>query len=131
MTETSLADLKGIYDGAVETRDLSLLRDFGFMDGVKTLDELRAVVRTSCYWGDELALPALERETGLRAVVVLGDGAIPRVAARFDAPTSERVIFVRLRRYHYELIEVDGRVVFGADSFEPSAPSASAESRQR
>jgi hypothetical protein len=122
MTESILSGLKGVYDGAVESRDSSLLRDFGFMEGVKTLEDLRAVVQTPLYWGDELALPALERATGLRAVVVLGDGAIPRVAARFDAPTSERVIFVRLRRYHYELIEVDGRVVFGADSFQ--SPSA-------
>jgi len=114
-----LSDLKAVYDGAVETRDSSLLRDFGFMEGVTTLQGLRDVVQTSAYWGDELALPALELATGLRAVVVLGDGAIPRIAARFDAPVSDRIIFVRLRRFHYELIEVDGRVVFGAESFKP------------
>lgn len=119
MTETVLSDLKAVYDGAVETRDSSLLRDFGFMEGVTTLQGLRDVVQTSAYWGDELALPALELATGLRAVVVLGDGAIPRIAARFDAPVSDRIIFVRLRRFHYELIEVDGRVVFGAESFKP------------
>lgn len=119
LTKEILAELRSVYDGAVEGRDAELIRDYDFMQGVKTLDELRSVVRTSRYWGDELALPALEKATGLRAVVVLGDGRRARVAARFedDAETvPKRFIFVRLRNAHYELLEVGGRLVFENES---------------
>lgn len=119
LTEEILAELRSVYDGAVDGRDAELIRDYDFMKGVKTLDELRSVVRTSRYWGDELALPALEKATGLRAVVVLGEGRRARVAARFedDAETvPKRFMFVRLKHAHYELLEVGGRLVFENES---------------
>jgi hypothetical protein len=110
-TDDMLAELKSVRAG----ENAELARDFEFARGVETLEQLRAAMRTSRYWGDELALPALERATDLRAVVLLHDGGPPRVAARLDgAAPRAGVIFLKLRRAHYELLEVDGRYIFDA-----------------
>jgi hypothetical protein len=123
MTEPVLADLRCLYNDAVKARDASVVRDYAFMDGVETLEQLRAAMQTSRYWGDEMALPVLERVTGLRVVVLVSTGARYSVAARLDrgeAP-GKRVIFVRLRNQHYELLEFGGQVVFDSASLRPRA----------
>jgi hypothetical protein len=131
MTESVLAELRCLYDGATKERDAALMKDYAFMEGVESLEQLRAAVQTSRYWGDELALPVLERATGLHAVVVLSDGARSSVAARLDAPghgSRTNVIFVRLRDQHYELLEFDGQVVFSSASLRaPSKPRRDSE----
>jgi len=123
MTEPVLADLRCLYNDAVKARDASVVRDYAFMDGVETLEQLRAAMQTSRYWGDEMALPVLERVTGLRVVVLVSTGARYSVAARLDRgeASGKRVIFVRLRNQHYELLEFGGQVVFDSASLRPRA----------
>jgi hypothetical protein len=130
MTEQMLADLRSLYNGAVEARDAILVRDYAFMDGVDTLEQLRVAMQTPRYWGDEMALPVLERVTGLCVIVVIFNGTRYSVAARLDGKdaTGKKTIFVRLRNQHYELLEFDGRVVFDSASLKPRRDVAGASS---
>mmetsp|Transcript_11210 Transcript_11210/g.19738 ORF Transcript_11210/g.19738 Transcript_11210/m.19738 type:complete len:306 (+) Transcript_11210:1709-2626(+) len=103
LTEEHLASLKAIYDNADEA---SVLSDYGFMAHVETLADLRRKVMTAEYWGDEMALVALEEATGVRPFVVDADGELIR---RFKHPRpARRYLIVRLVGKHYQLAKYKG-----------------------
>jgi hypothetical protein len=126
--EEQLGALKCIFAAAAAEGDRAVLADYNFMRGVETLEDLRARVRTSAYYGDELALTALEKHTGLGALVLIGAsgrGAPLAPAARLDAHTgTDRYILLRLRDVHYQLVAVGDRRVFARDELPPALAAA-------
>lgn len=109
MDAEKLEVLRQIYEEAKRARDLAMLADYGWMRGVRTLPQLRRRVRSRAYFGDDMALPVLERETQLNAVVVK-DGAVQR---RLDDPLPGRPwVVLLLRDVHYRLVRRGGAAAF-------------------
>jgi hypothetical protein len=113
LNENQLEQLKSIYKGAD-------LEDYKFMEGVKTLNDLREKVKSREYWGDELAIPVLERMTNLRAHIVLKEPGKASFAKRLDEPhESGEFIVLLLDGKHYSLIELNGQRVFRTNEHFP------------
>ena len=112
-TEDQLDTLKLVYSGAEQENDIEILNDYSFMKGVETLGDLRVGMMKRSYWGDEMALTALEKETGLKAVVFTtlhGKMEIAKQLGDSVPPASGRYIMLRLHANHYQLIKYDKRV---------------------
>lgn len=74
ITDDQFSVLKIIYDGAKQEKEYQVLNDYNFMSGVETIDDLRDVItNTKKYWGDEMAIRALEKASGITAVVITKD----------------------------------------------------------
>ena len=85
------------------------------MEGVKDLAELRSVMLTRLYWGDDFALPVIERKTGLKIKVLTALGEeLKRPGVRIKQ--GEKFIHLRLEGQHYELLKdkATGNTVFVA-----------------
>jgi hypothetical protein len=125
--ESQFRLLRDLYRSAAGQRgrgQAGLVRDYSFMRGVRSLGDLRRVIETgTSYYGDELALGALERAYPLRLVVVVMDPASggPQLARRFrdeEDPPKENdpaplhaVLVLDRPRQHYSLMKFLGRRV--------------------
>lgn len=122
-TQDQLEILKVIYNDARKENDWDQLQDYMFMQGVDTLDELRNAIRTKRYWGDEMALTALQDFTGLVPVVIKEDGRGNFEVARRIAPQGGSTrppadalfVMLLLSHAHYRLVEYEGRAKMTID----------------
>ncbi len=120
LNDEHFKSLSDIYNMAKEERDYQLLRDYSFMKGVNDLTDLRSSVMKSTYYGDELALSALEKWSGIRPIVLTpkksGNGL--EVSARIEdkePPRSNAYLLLLLRNVHYENIEYKGKLLMKID----------------
>lgn len=107
MDEEKLGVLKQIYKES--QGDMDMMKDYSWMRGVDTLHDLREKVMTPMYYGDDMALPLLERATGLDAVVVSRGAEQKRMDDRVGAGAW---IVLLLKNVHYTLMQRNGRAVF-------------------
>lgn len=114
VTDEHFKSLRSIYSTAKEdATDMELIRDYCFMEGVESLEDLKAVVLTPKYWGDEIALQALEDATKLKFIVIQRQENGSFVVARQideKAPPSGLYVLLSLDSQHYEVISFGGKV---------------------
>lgn len=109
ITETNLDFLMTLYKDAKHESDNELLRDYGFMATVTTLDELKNIVGTRAYFGDDMALEALDEALNVNVLVVtFSSNGTMRIADRLKKKTkfeeSKRFGIFVLNDIHYELL---------------------------
>lgn len=115
VSEDQFYVLKAIYDGAVEEKEYDVIKDYNFMRGVQNVEELRKAMMTTHYWGDEMALSAVEDASGICAVVITTDDKNrPIVAQRLGKTIkndTNRFIVLLLENSHYQLAAYKGNIV--------------------
>ena len=136
VTSEQFEMLKVIYEDAQREKDWDQLQDYMFMRGVNTLEDLRAVIRTKRYWGDEIALSALEEHLGVTPVVIKEDdqGGFD-VAQRIKAKQQDRLptqsqrdlseidakqrgmlfIILHLQHSHYRLVRFNHKTILSLE----------------
>ena len=114
MTENKLEFLVALYTDAKKEKNVPLLCDYAFMHDITTLEGLRAVIRTRRYFGDEMALDALDAALEVTTLVLsISMGRLMRLAVRCS-PTKRNVfVIVTLDEdaIHYELVSFHGRTL--------------------
>lgn len=106
--------LKVIYDDAKREKDWDQLQDYSFMEGVDSLEALRQSIRTPRYWGDEMALTALEKFTKLTPVVITQkrEGVFEvarRISEDVTKSATKLYMILFLHHAHYRLVKYRGR----------------------
>lgn len=102
--------LKEIYDYALKNKDLGVLHDYDFMNGVNNLQQLKKIINTSNYWGDDMALDAIEHQyKSLRFIVIKEEHNELKICQRLQKnDDSMGCVFLYLKNKHYQLITIDG-----------------------
>lgn len=124
-TPEKLEFLSGLYSAAVEEKEDALLRDYSFMKGVESVEDLHAAIMTRAYFGDEMALDALEEKFGVRGVVLLiTDNSRVSMAHRLvkksAKPAKEfALLLLDQEGVHYELVQYMDRSVMRLDQLPP------------
>jgi predicted NAD-dependent protein-ADP-ribosyltransferase YbiA (DUF1768 family) len=54
----------------ISAEQKELRQHFAFMENVKTIDEMREIIKTSKYWADELAITTLERLYNVKFIIL-------------------------------------------------------------
>lgn len=125
--EKELGFLRSIYTSALREGDRSLLRDYSFMKNVETVRDLRSAIMTTEYYGDEMALQAIERAYPMKLLVVrsLANDRL-ELARRFSADEAEEeskpwfcLLLLNVFAQHYELISYESRVAMRKDELPP------------
>lgn len=109
MTQEKFETLKTIYNMAKQDGDTDLLNDYGWVADSQNLKQLKAHMMKPTYFGDEIALAALEKLTGLNTIVVK-DGAIQKRAEKRQ-PTGLWIVLL-LKNVHYRILALDQTLVF-------------------
>lgn len=113
--EDQFSVLKIIYDEAARENEYTVLQDYNFMRGVETLEDLRRNMKTREYWGDEMAIRALEEASGISLCVVTKDQSNKTIIAnKMDANQtvdSKRHLIVLLENSHYQVIKYKNNIV--------------------
>lgn len=119
VTEDQFSVLKLIYDEAARENEYTVLQDYNFMRGAETLEGLRDNMKTTQYWGDEMAIRALEEASGISLCVITKDQSNKTIVAnKMDSdqiPDSKRNLVVLLENSHYQIIEYKGKIVLDKD----------------
>lgn len=125
--EKELGFLRSIYTSAMREGDRSLVRDYSFMRDVETVRDLRRVIMTTEYYGDEMALQAIERAYPMKLLVVrsLANDRL-ELARRFSADEAEEeskpwfcLLLLNVFAQHYELISYESRVAMRKNELPP------------
>jgi hypothetical protein len=109
MNNDKLETLKSIYLVAKEDRNYEMLKDYGFMRNVNTLDDLRRKIMTREYYGDDMAIAILEEYTGLNSIIISNGSE----QIRLEKPKGNKYIVLILKNVHYRILGTDtGKLVF-------------------
>jgi len=118
MGDDQLETLKAIYQAAVQDNDFDMLADYSWLRGVENLAQLKSRIMTREYYGDDMALPILEKKTGLNATVVKGG----EVQKRLEETTKGGGhIVLLLKDLHYRIVAIGKTLVFPRPSEEAIA----------
>ena len=122
VTEDQYTVLKLIYDEAERENEYTVLQDYNFMRGAETLEGLRNNMKTTQYWGDEMAIRALEEASGISLCVITKDQSNRTIVAnKMDSDQtsdSNRNLVVLLENSHYQIIEYKGKMVLDRDEIQ-------------
>ncbi len=114
MTQEKLDFLVSLYTDARKEKNISLMCDYAFMRDVTTLEELRAAIHTRRYFGDEMALDALDVALGVTTLVLsVSTNGLMRLAVRCSPVNRDVFAIVTLDEdaVHYELVTFHGRTL--------------------
>lgn len=113
ITKEKFDFLFDLFTNAKKNRDRSLLADYGFMSNVTCVTDLKDVVKTSAYFGDDMALRALEAEYPIHCIVLEASGNKVEKMERFKVDEEKEKWFaiLSLENVHYELVQYNGAVV--------------------
>ena len=101
--------LRTLYQNAVEDNNLDMLKEFAYVKNLTTLSELKEAMLCPTYWGDELAVVALENFTGLQAFILKNE----QFQQRPGVNQRKKAIYLDLRNEHYRLFRTeDGQAIF-------------------
>lgn len=109
--------LRDIYVMAEKARDVDILADYSFMRGVETVGDLRKAMMHSKYYGDEIAVTALERAFPVHCLILR---LLPRkrieLARRYSEQEGQEkrwfsLLILDMESQHYELLKCNGQVV--------------------
>jgi len=115
MDKEKLETLKTIYLVAKNDKNYDILKDYYFMENVDTLKDLRKVIMTRVYYGDDMAIAALEKHTGINVVVI--SNGVEQI--RLEKPKGNNYIVLVLKNIHYRLLGTrNGKFVFKNKPFE-------------
>lgn len=112
--------LRDLYTQAFRENNRAILADLAFMRHVHSPDALRRFMRTSAYWGDEMAIDAIEQRLGVKLLILdprrARAGRSPCVFQSTQRPYHPRFyVMLNFTGSHYELITHDGRALFALD----------------
>jgi len=123
--EKELEFLRNIYTMAWREGDQSLLSDYSFMINVHTLPQLRQAIMRPSYFGDEMALKAIENVYPVKCMVLrmLPNDKI-ELAKRFDDHNVNTkpwfsLLLLNLSYQHYELVYFKGRCTMRREDLPP------------
>ena len=130
VTHEEFETLFQIYSGAAAgSPDYQILNDYAFMRNVSTLDEMRDAMKTRVYFGDEMAVRALENSFGVNWVILLKRGDTSgqnrvHLSKRFNNPDKERstkyaILLLREDTVHYKLVKLNGKSVIDEEELPP------------
>ena len=109
--------LQSIYTMAERENETELMTDYGYMKYVTSVPELRRAIMTRNYFGDEMAIRAIERAYPVKFMVIrmLEDNRI-ELSRRFsDEEVNDKpwfaMLLLNLRAVHYELISYNDKNV--------------------
>ena len=115
--EKEFTMLQNIYTMAVRAGDVELMQDYRFMHNVASVPALRHTIMTPSYFGDEMALRAIEAAYPVKFMVIrmAGENKI-ELSRRFsDEEACEKpwfaMLLLNLRAVHYELISFKDKAV--------------------
>ena len=114
MTQEKLDFLVSLYADAKKEVNISLLSDYAFMRNVTTLEDLRAAIHTRRYFGDEMALDALDAYFEITTLVLsVSSDRLMRLAVRCSPVKRDVFAIVTLDEdaVHYELVTFHGRTL--------------------
>lgn len=113
ITEDQFYFLKEIYTHAISERDRNILHDYDFMHGIDYLHQLQQIIKTTDYWGDDMALDAIEEKyKALRFIVIKEEDNELKICQRLQKnKESIGCVFLYLKNKHYQLITIDGHYV--------------------
>lgn len=118
VTEDQFETMRAIFKGAAAEKDHEVLRDYGWIAGARTIEDLRAKMMSSNYFGDELAVAALENRLKLRLVVMQFRDDRYFLAVHPNPGLVDESGYVLLRHdldaRHYELMLYDRKGVLDA-----------------
>lgn len=132
LLEQAKANLDMIKNASDSTSiQTQLLDEFKFMKDVKTLDDLKAVIKTSVFWADVWAVTTLERLYNVKFLILSKDnfvsGDIHNIlqCGEIDKQLQKKALFEPdfyiIANYHagihYELITYDKNLNIGALTF--------------
>lgn len=109
MDEEKLETLKMFYNTAMKENDYDMLADYQWMHGVETLEDLKREIKSRNYYGDDMALPVLEKATGLNATIVKHGKVQKRMDEEQD--TDMHILLV-LKNVHYRIVALGKTLVF-------------------
>ena len=98
ITESQFLDLHSIYTFAKRENDLEMMNDLLHMENIHSLEDLKEVIKTPMYFGDELAVEAINKLYGIRTIIVCRtDEEVISVNNKWkrknaDAETTEEVL---------------------------------------
>jgi predicted NAD-dependent protein-ADP-ribosyltransferase YbiA (DUF1768 family) len=115
-------ELKKKYTKAKEKHevDKELLREFGFMKNIKTIDDLKTYIKTSSFWADTWAISTLERLLDVK-IIILEDttdkDAVMLCGQLNDemdtfSPKYYLIVNYTMNGNHYELITYQKKRLF-------------------
>jgi hypothetical protein len=116
VTQDQFETLHGIYTFAQKEKEFGIMNDYGFMRGVEDIEGMKQAMMKKSYWGDEMAVRALENKLDVSAIVMtMINGKMARAKNMNDnskrAMRNDAHILLFLQNQHYQLIECDGRRV--------------------
>lgn len=92
------------------------LPEYEFMSNVETLEDLRKVMMTPAYYGDELAIVALENEFQIQIIVILNeDGVYKKATNLHEQREFSEVTFLYLSNVHYRNIQIHEHFIIDTD----------------
>jgi hypothetical protein len=107
---------KQFYSVGQQDRDEYLIRTYGFIRFAESPEDMRRVMLTPIYWGEEFAVKTLEKALGVQIIIILtkNSGHPPTIQHTYDCSKSERCVLLNLNQdaEHYQLIRVGGRGLF-------------------
>jgi hypothetical protein len=121
-TQDQFETLKVIYDNAVKEKEYQIINDYLFMNGVNDLEGLRKAMMKRSYWGDEMALRALEKRTKMKVLVFTTITGEMELASQLDTkevPESGKYMMVLLHNQHYQLVKYGDKVVLRFNDLPP------------
>lgn len=121
ITEETFKLIKLVQESESNGRDaLGVRGDYAFAKKAQTLEELKDIIKNSTsYWGDDIALEAIEKVLGTVRFCVFGMAPnsqsmnlvfLKRPRAKFDNQIPIFVVFLRLINKHYDLVLFKNRV---------------------
>lgn len=113
--------LHELYQDARKERHFDILSDYSFMRRVNSLESLREVMMTRAYFGDEIALEAMEKFFGVTFIVIHLNFRNKLVLSErpqtfeFSKGSPFVILLLKESSVHYELLEHEDRVLMRRD----------------
>lgn len=115
--EKEFTMLHNIYSMAVKANEHDLINDYHYMQNVQTVSDLRRAILTTDYFGDEMALRAIENAYPVKFMVIriLENNRI-ELSRRFsDEEVNNKpwfsMLLLNMKAVHYELISYNDKNV--------------------
>lgn len=115
--------LRELYLDAWKSGDRGLLEDYIFMQNVYTLQDLRMAIMKPSYYGDEMALRALEKAFPVECLVIQSKGKNKiQLARRFNENQQKpwfALLFLDTHTQHYELMTYKDKPIMRLNDLPP------------
>lgn len=84
--------------------------EFDFMEGINTIDELREVILTTDFWGEEVSINILQNHFNLGMIII--DSVTNNVVKNFKFSDTNKYIILNFTGIHYDLVKYNNIALF-------------------